>query len=126
MFVFTCIRVCMDRGPSFGACACVCVWYAFLFPSISLHVWICRERHMHTYVSTYIHTCIHTYIYMVPPRPPHGSTFFVRLGAPPHENGGSLRGGASRWTITILWLGELHPGPIEFNRGRLSSIGGRI
>ena len=30
------------------------------------------------------------------------------------------------WTITILWLRELHPGPIEFNRGRLSSIEGRI
>ena len=61
---------------------------------------------------TYKYKCI--YIYVIPPPPRHGSTFFVCLGAPPHENGGSLRGGASRWTITISWLGELHPGPIEF------------
>ena len=98
----------------------VCVWYAFLFPSISLHVWICRERHMHTYVSTYIHTCIHTYIYIygTPPPPPWIYLFRV-FGSPTTRkwNGGSLRGGASRWTITILWLGELHPGPIEFSRG---------
>ena len=78
-----------------------------------------------------IFVCIYIYIFIYlcgspPPPRPMDLPFSCVWEVPPHENGGSLRGGASRWTITSLWLGELHPGPIEFNRGRLSSIGGRI
>ena len=109
---------------------CIYIYiYTYLSVYIIVYIYIYTHPYMYVYIHTYnahiryTYIYIYIYIYMVPP-PPHGSAIFVCFRAPPHENCRSLRGGASRWTF--LWLGELHPGPIEFNRGRLSSIGGRI
>ena len=94
---------------------CIYTLYVYIYTPYS--ILIHSAYTMYTVKNIY---AIYIYIWY----PPHGSTIFVCFRAPPHENCRSLRGGASRWTF--LWLGELHPGPIEFNRPRLSSIGGRI
>ena len=99
VYIYIYIYICTDRH---GA-VCICVHihiYAVtnagnfvpgvVFLTHYRYAYECKGLCVHTCV----HMCVYIYIYIhTYGTPPHGSTFFVCLGAPPHENGGSLRGG---------------------------------